>query len=99
MNKNGENFGFVLAPKKLVEERKKVRFMYREKPDSTQDSGWRFFSGVETDEFVNNPGNIGIYDIKTIISIDEDIVPYLDSPYGCTYEREEITASFTLVKK
>lgn len=96
ISKDDKEFGFVLAPKQLVKEKRMVRFMYREESDNPQDSGWRFFSGDETDDFVNNPDNIGIYDIKTIIEIDKAIVPYLDSPYGSVYEREEITNEFSL---
>ena len=37
-----EHFGYVLATKKLVDERLPVRFMYREQAEG-DDSGWRFF--------------------------------------------------------
>ena len=30
----------------------KVGYMYRERPDWEGDSGWRFFSGQETDDYV-----------------------------------------------
>jgi hypothetical protein len=77
-----------LAPKQLVENKLKVRFMYREEPDNQSDSGWRFFSGFETDEYVNNPDNIGLYDVNTISAIDPDIVSLLNSPVGSSFERE-----------
>ena len=83
-----DKMGYALAPKELVNRRLKVRFMYREQPDNDQDSGWRFFSGYETDEYVNDPDNIGLYDVSTISQIDGDIVKYLDSPPGSAFERE-----------
>lgn len=43
--------------------------MYREDSDNS-DNGWRFFSGEENNEDVNNSENIGIYDIETISRID-----------------------------
>ena len=43
-----DNFGYVFATKMLVEGKRKVRFMYREQPDGSNDSGWRFFCGDET---------------------------------------------------
>ena len=89
-----DKMGYALAPKQLVRNRLKVRFMYREKPDTQQDSGWRFFSGFETDEYVNNPDNIGLYDIKTITEIDPDIVPFLNSPVGSAFEREHSSQPF-----
>ncbi len=86
--------GYAYAPKILVEERKKVRFMYREEPDNDNDSGWRYFSGDEADEYVNNPDNMAIYDITTIAEIDPTIIPYLDSKYGSAFERENADEDF-----
>ncbi len=60
--------------------------MYREEPDTSfPDSGWRFFSGDETDEYVNNPDNVKIYSLKTICNYDKSIIPHLNSPYGVAY--------------
>ena len=86
--------GYVLAPKSLVEHQKKVRFMYRDTPVSPSDSGWRFFSGDEPDEYVNVPENIGLYDVSTIISIDPDIAPFLQAPYGVAFERDDTKQPF-----
>lgn len=83
------NFGYVLATKMLVDSKRKVRFMYCEEPDNPSDSGWRFFCGDEDDSYVNNPDNIGIYDINTILEIDNSILPYLISAPGAVFERED----------
>lgn len=91
-----ENFGYVLATKMLVEKKLPVMFMYREK-GVNGDSGWRFFSGLEEQEYVDNPDNIAIYDIKTILDIDESIKPYLDALCGRAYERSDSKASFKRV--
>ena len=89
--------GYVLAPKQLVNQKMVVNFMYREYPDNSQDSGWRFFSGTESDEYVNNPENIGIYDISTILKIDPSVKPYLSSQFGCAFERSESGKNFVPV--
>ena len=86
--------GYALAPKRLVENKLKVRFMYREEPDDASDSGWRFFSGDESDEFVNNPNNIGLYDIGTISQIDPDIIPLLSNEAGTAFERKSVEEPF-----
>lgn len=90
------NFGFVFATKMLVEGRRKVRFMYREEPDDPNDSGWRFFCGDEDQEYTDNPDNIGIYDVSTILEIDDSILPLLGSPSGTAFEREDENAPFTV---
>ena len=89
-----DKMGFALAPKQLVNNKLKVRFMYREQPDNESDSGWRFFSGFESDEYVNNPDNIGLYDVNTIVAIDPDVVPLLKNPVGSAFEREKATQPF-----
>jgi len=88
------NFGYVLAPKVLVGNKLKVRFMYREKPDNDNDSGWRLFSGDEDQEYVDNPNNIATYDIETILAIDDSIKVYLSSPVGSVFERENTESGF-----
>lgn len=82
-----ENFGFVIATKMLVNGKKKVRYMYREEPDNPQDSGWRFFCGEEDDEYLLNPDNFGIYDINTILGIDESIGYHLKGGIGTELEK------------
>lgn len=89
------NFGFVFATKMLVEDRRKVRFMYHEQPDTPGDSGWRFFCGDENQEYTDNPNNIGIYDINTILEIDDSILPFLNSPVNTAFEREDENTPFT----
>lgn len=90
--------GYVMATKMLVDDKRKVQFMYREEPSNAQDSGWRFFCGEEEEEYVDNPNNIGIYDVQTISKIDADIVPYLSSATGCAYERENVNSAFARSK-
>ena len=94
--KTMEKFGFVLATKMLVEGRRKVRYMYRERPTNPQDSGWRFFCGGEDDDYVNNPDNIAICDINTILEIDESVLPYLNYQTGVALEREDENATFVV---
>ena len=84
-----KHFGYVMASKILVEGQLPVRFMYREKGDNERDSGWRFFAGNEEQDYMDNPDNIGIYNISTILGFDRTIIPYLDSAIGMAFEREE----------
>ena len=90
-----EKFGYVMASKMLVENERKVRFMYREEPSVNtrvkrgQDSGWRFFCGDEDQDYLDNPDNIAIYDVDTIIAIDKSVTPYLNSVSGAAFERED----------
>lgn len=89
-----KHFGYVLAPKILVTNKLKVRFMYRETSDDKSDSGWRFFSGTEDQDYMDNPNNIEIYSIETILAIDQDIKPYLKSKFGSAFERVDSNKPF-----
>ena len=91
-----KKFGFVLASKMLVDGKRKVRYMYHEEVSNLQDSGWRFFCGDENDGYVNEPSNIAIYDINTILELDKSILPYLDHGPGTALEREDENAPFII---
>ena len=88
-----KDFGYVLATKMLIDNKRKVRFMYREE-GKNGDSGWRFFCGDEYQEYVDNPDNLAIYDIQTILDIDKSVSPYLNSVKGMAFEREDENDTF-----
>ena len=67
----------------------KVGYCYREEPDGDWDSGWRFTAGDESDEYMDDPNNAGIYGLNTICNDDPDIIPLLHTPAPCVFERDE----------
>jgi hypothetical protein len=71
--------------------------MYREQTDRDLDSGWRFMASDETQEYMDNADNHGVYDVNTIANYDPDIVPMLDAPFGSAFERQANTGPFTQV--
>ncbi len=89
--------GGCFATDKITVEGLKVGYMYREEPDDESDSGWRFFSGTETQDYVDNPENTMYYDVNTIANYDRTIIPYLDSPFGSELERIQNTEEFELI--
>lgn len=93
-----DHFGFVLATKMLMDEKHEVRYMYRELSDNPQDSSWRFFCGDEDKPYVEDPENIGVYDIKTVLALDQSILPYLDSSAGIVLEWNDEQMMFVEVK-
>lgn len=78
-----EGRGACFATDMIVVEGRKVGYMYREEPDTPEDSGWRFFSGKESPEYLDDPAHTAVYDVNT----DSAIVPLLDSPVGSAFER------------
>jgi hypothetical protein len=65
-----------------------VGFMYREVPDASWDSGWRFFSGDEPQEYVDDPTNFNVYPVAIVAESDLVILPYLKSKPGSKYVRQ-----------
>lgn len=80
--------GYLMVSKMVVEENRKPCFMYREKRSNPEDSGWRIFSGFESDEYTEDPDNCGIYAPSTILNIDASIAELLLKGVGSVYERE-----------
>ncbi|MFZ5892952.1 MAG: DUF2185 domain-containing protein [Myxococcota bacterium] len=79
--------GSCSATDKIVVGGEKVGFMYREAPANAEDSGWRFLSGSESEDYMNDPKNHGVYDVNLIANCDRDIVPHLSAPIGSAFER------------
>ena len=80
-----------IATDKITVEGFKIGYMYREKPNPKYpESGRRFFQGEESDEYIKDVKNSGIYDLNTICNYDPSIIPLLKSPYGVCYYRDKM---------
>ena len=71
-----------------------VGFMYRDHPEENMDSGWRILSGTESEDYLDNPSNSGIYDLNTVANIDNAIIPYVEMPVGTSLERKPNSDEF-----
>ena len=78
-----------IATNRITVEGRKVGYCYREIPDGNWDSGWRFTAGDESDEYMDDPNNAGIYKLNTICNDDPDIISLLNTPAPCAFERED----------
>ena len=78
-----------IATNRITVEGCKVGYCYREKADGDWDSGWRFTAGDESDEYMDDPNNAGIYSLNSICNDDPDIIPLLNTPAPCAFERDE----------
>ena len=84
-----ENATGCIATNRITVEGCKVGYCYREKADGDWDSGWRFTAGDESNEYMDDPNNAGIYGLNTICNDDPDIIPLLNTPAPCAFERDE----------
>ncbi|MDF7812141.1 DUF2185 domain-containing protein [Hymenobacter sp. YC55] len=89
--------GACIATDKITVDGLPVHFMYREKPLNETDSGWQFFSGTETQAYVDDSSNSAFYAVNTIANYDPAIIPYLNYPVGSELERVEGSNEFIII--
>lgn len=80
--------GACIAAHAIVREGKPVGYMYREKPASAIDSGWRFFTGRAKDARMTAE-DAGPYDVTAVAAADPAIAAHLEAPVGSVFERGE----------
>lgn len=79
--------GSFIATDQITVDGLGIGYMYREEPDNSTDSGWRFFSGREDQAYVDEPSHMEIYDVNTIANYDPTIIPHLSAPVGSAFGR------------
>jgi hypothetical protein len=87
----------AFATDRITVEGKKVGYMYREKPARQEDSGWRFFAGDEDQAYIDDLSHTQIFAVNTIANYDADIIPYLDTPAPCAFEKIPGTTKYKRV--
>jgi hypothetical protein len=87
-------YGACIATDMITVEGRRVGFMYRENADDAVDSGWRFLSGHESQEYLDDVENHAVYDINTIANYDPEIIPFLQSATGSAFERDPTSGRF-----
>ena len=83
------SMGWCMASDRIVVDGMPVGYMYREGSASTGDSGWRFLAGDESDEYMRENANHGIYDVNTIANYDRTVIPFLQALPGSRFDRAE----------
>jgi hypothetical protein len=79
--------GYIIASNHVAKQGKPVGYLYREEPDNENDSGWRVFSGEESQEYADDASNFAMYNVSTILEIDPTIVTLLGAPWPVAFER------------
>ena len=79
-----------IASNRITVDHQKIGYMYRDTPsENFPDSGWRFFSGDESEEYTDEASNFQMFDLNTVCNYDPEIIPFLDAPVGTAYIRQE----------
>jgi hypothetical protein len=92
-----KNCGGCFATDMITVEGRKVGYMYRDESGNEQDSGWVFMAGQESQAYMDDADNHGIYAVNTIANYDPDVIPFLDAPAGAAFERQGPSGRFVQV--
>lgn len=82
----------ALVSKMCLEKGEAVRFLYREKADQKEDSGWRMFSGHESSEYTEDSSNITLLNVGFMLDRDPSLLEPLKENIGAVFERDEMGA-------
>lgn len=88
-NKRGEflkKAGGCIVSKNIVDGKGKLKWLLREKSLNPADNGWRFFSDIDDDEFVN--------DFNTVVEIEPAIIVVYPFPVGSDMQLVNIDGKF-----
>jgi hypothetical protein len=65
-----------------------VGWLYREAPERDQDSGWRVFSGQETQDFLDDPANVSLVPLRELVVREPALEALLRAPHPTAFERD-----------
>lgn len=63
----------------LLSEKGRLKWCFRETPINNMDSGWRFLSDIDTDEYLADANNSSVCDLDTVIQIEPAILAIINS--------------------
>lgn len=86
--------GGCIATNRITVDGSEIGYMYREDTNREGDTGWRFFEGNESEEYLGQSINSGVYAVNTIANYDPAILEYLETPPPCAFEKVEGERSF-----
>lgn len=87
--------GYITVSNEVMIDRKPIGYLYREEPSSEGDSGWRVFSGEETQEYADDARNFALYNASTVVDRDPELIALLGQDYPVAFERDAATGEFT----
>jgi hypothetical protein len=82
------------ASNKVLQDGEKVTVLFREAPQVRGDSGWRFFSGTETESYMMNDDSMRFVSLGAVLRCGDAFVDLLESPVNSYFELNPGTGQF-----
>lgn len=86
-----------VATEVITTRQKPVGYAYREKPVSATDSGWRFLSGSESEQYMDQPSHYVTCVLADFAREHPEVVPLLEHPVGSAFARAKAGDAFQAV--
>lgn len=90
--------GYSIVSNHILNDGFPILFMYREDPIEKEDSGWRFLSGQEEQEYLDDPQNSRFIGLNTMANMDASIIPHLKKKKGTELERGSAEEDFKVLE-
>ena len=91
------DFGYIVVSHHVIRQKRPIGYIFREEPENEADSGWRIYSGQESPNYADNPGNFSMFDAAKIIELDPAVEALLNEPYPVEFARYEEDGDFVEV--
>lgn len=76
------SFGGCVVSKNIYNKTGRLKWCVREKGIREADNGWRFFSDIDTSEYLADSNNMCICMFETVIEIEPAVLAIYDMPVG-----------------
>ncbi len=81
-----KNAGGSVVSKNIITHEGNLKWCLREKPVNDVDNGWRFFSDIDTEEYLSKAENMCVCDFNTIANIEPAILKIYNCKIGTDIE-------------
>jgi len=86
--------GYSIVSNHILVDGLPILFMYRESPVEEEDSGWRFLSGQEDQNYLDEVENSRFIGLNTVANMEKRVIPHLNLKKGTELERENADGEF-----
>ena len=76
----------------------RIGCLYREAPLDEDDSGWRIFSGDESDDYLNDDDHFAYVSLGAVLNRDDSVLALLEDEVGAHFERAADGEGFVRVE-
>lgn len=87
---------YAIVSHDVLNNHQDIGFLYKESPAFEQDSGWRLFSGMESDEYVENPAHFSTLLLSDVLQDYPQLNELMSEKEGA-WEWDDILSRYVAV--